>query len=506
MLQVETVENQEVVVVVIKIINKMKIIILSLVVLLPFSIFAQQRTDSTTFHKRALDTTELNILTSIYTQDGKNAAVTGGIGSEHLNDYATDINISIPVKKNGVLNIDGTVSAYTSASSSNLNPWSGASRSSASNGYDDDDKNNNGTGYNTGTPWVASSGASSHDVWTHFNPSYSQYSKDRNSIYSGNMSISNEFDYFSFGGGVGLVKLFNRKNTEIGIKTNVYLDNWRPVYPTEIKTYIKNNGNLNAGFFQGTYILDQNGNIIDKSSSNAWSPTQNQLVDDKKRNTYSATISLSQILTKTTQLSLFSDIVYQTGWLSNPMQRVYFANKDNFYIGNASSIPIYTDESNKDVFQLADDIERLPNSRLKIPIGMRLNQYISENIVLRSYYRYYFDDWGIQSHTIDAELAIKIGQKFTIYPNYRFYTQTQADYFAPYETHLSTEEFYTSDFDLSKFNTNQLGLGVKYTDIFTKSHVWKFGLKSLTLDYNYYSRNTGLKSHIISLGAGFTLD
>ena len=484
----------------------MKIIVLSFVFLFPLSIFAQQTADSTTFQKRALETTELSILTSFYTQDGKNAAVTGGIGSEQLNDYATNISVSIPIKQNGVLSIDGTISAYTSASSSNLNPWSGASSGEEDDDDDDDDDDDYGTGANIGTPWAASSGASRQDVWTNLTVGYSNYSKDRNTIYSGNMSVSNEYDYFSIGTGVGLIKLFNQKNTELGIKANVYLDNWRPEYATEIKTYIENGGNLNRDFFEGTDILDQNGNIIDKLSANAWKPTGNNLIDDTKRNTYSTSISLSQILSKTTQISIFSDIVYQTGWLANPMQRVYFADKTNFYIGTASSIPFYTEERNKDVFQLADDIERLPNSRLKIPVGVRLNQYITENFVLRSYYRYYFDNWGITGHTIDAELAIKIGQKFTIYPNYRFYTQTAADYFAPFEQHLSTKEFYTSDFDLSKFKASQIGLGLKYTDIFTKSHIWKFGLKNLTLDYNYYNRNTGLKAHIISLGADFIID
>ena len=278
------------------------------------------------------------------------------------------------------------------------------------------------------------------------------------------------------------------------------------LYATEIKTYIENGGDLNRDFFEGTDILDQNGNIIDKLSVNAWNPTGNSLINDTKRNTYSASISLSQIISKTTQISLFSDIVYQTGWLANPMQRVYFADKSNFYIGTASSIPFYTEERNKDVFQLADDIERLPNNRLKIPIGIRFNQYITENLVLRSYYRYYFDDWGITGHTINAELAVKMGQKFTVYPNYRFYTQTAADYFAPFEQHQSTEEFYTSDFDLSRFSASQIGLGLKYTDIFTKSHIWKFGLKNLTLDYNYYNRSTGLNAHIVSFGADFIID
>lgn len=485
-LQEETEENLEVVVDAIKMRKHMRILALYIILLLPISIFAQQRADSIAFQKRALETTELSILNSFYTQDGKNAAVTGGIGSEQLDDYATTIRVSIPVKQNGVLSIDGTISAYTSASSSNLNPWS-----------EDDD---------TGTPWAASSGASRQDVWTNLNVAYSHYSKDRNTIYSGNASISNEYDYFSLGLGAGLVKLFNQKNTELGIKANAYFDNWRPEYPTELKSYIKNNGNLNLDFFNGIDISDQNGNIIDKLSPNAWKPAQNRLIDDEKRNTYSASISLSQIISKTTQISFFSDIVYQTGWLANPMQRVYFTDKVNYYIGNTASIPFYTEDRNKDVFQLADDIERLPNSRLKIPLGIRLNQYINENIVFRFYYRYYYDNWGIQGHTIETELAIKIGQKFTLYPNYRYYKQTDADYFAPYETHLSTEEFYTSDYDLSKYNASQIGLGIKYTDIFTKSHIGKFGLKNITLDYNYYNRNIGLKAHIVSFGADFVLD
>lgn len=188
------------------------------------------------------------------------------------------------------------------------------------------------------------------------------------------------------------------------------------------------------------------------------------------------------------------------------MQRVYFADKANFYIGNAADIPNYTNYSNQGVFQLADDIERLPDSRYKIPIGIRLNQYINEWLVLRTFYRYYFDNWGLKSNTFNAELAIKIGQKFTLYPNYRFYNQNAIDYFAPYDQHLSSNQYYTSDFDLSKYNANQFGLGIKYTDIFTNAHIWNFGIKELTLDYNHYERNTGLSADIISFGANFILD
>lgn len=125
---------------------------------------------------------------------------------------------------------------------------------------------------------------------------------------------------------------------------------------------------------------------------------------------------------------------------------------------------------------------------------------------LRTYYKYYFDDWGINSHTADIELPIKVSGKFTLYPTFRYYNQTAADYFAPYEENLSTSEFYTSDYDLSKFNATQYGLGVGYIDIFSKWHIGKFGLKSIHLKYNNYKRNTGLSANIISAGFKFVLD
>lgn len=150
---------------VIKISGMRKIIILFFV-FFPSLALAQTTNDSTgMFKKRVLESTEVDILTSYYTQDGQNAAVTGGIGTEKLNDFASNISVSIPLNIDDVLTIDATVSAYSSASSSNLNPWSRAS------GGDDDNYEEEGN-YNgdiTGTPWAASSGASKQDTWVSSN-------------------------------------------------------------------------------------------------------------------------------------------------------------------------------------------------------------------------------------------------------------------------------------------------------------------------------------------------
>lgn len=481
-------------------------IMMKKIIYLPVLFFAAigiAQENQATYKKRVLETTEVDFLTSYYTQEGNNASVTGGIGSEKLSDFTPTIVISMPLNADDVLTIDAGISAYTSASSSNLNPFdiSGASKGSGDDDNDDDD-NGNAAGNVIGSPWLASSGASRQDVWSNVNLDYSHSSEDRNTVWNADVSLATEYDYFSLGFGGGILKQFNEKNTTLGLSTKIYLDTWMPKYPTELDSYVEVNGNLNQGFFTGVTILDQNG-----AASSGWSPISGfKLIDNKSRNSYSISFSFSQILNKNAQFSLFFDVVQQKGWLSNPMQRVYFSDIDNYYIGNASNIDNYTSSSNKDVFQLADDIERLPDSRFKIPVGIRLHYYLNEIISLRTYYRYYYDDWGIRSHTANVELPIKISSKFTLYPTYRYYNQTASDYFAPFEENLSTNQFYTSDYDLSKFTANQYGFGISYTDIFSISHIWKFGLKSINLKYNNYTRNTGLKTNIISAGVKFVMD
>lgn len=497
-------EKQEGVVVVIE---KYFSTVFALILLLPLMASAQQENVGA-YKKRVLESTEVDILSSYYEQTGNNASVTGGIGTEQLTDVAPSIVVSVPLNADDVLSVDVGISTYTSASSSNLNPFdltrsvggvSGASNSAP--------VTNNGYEGVIGSPWVASSGASRQDTWGGITVGYSHSSDSRDQIVSGHASFASEYDYVSVGFGGGHTRLFNEKNTEVSLKGSVYLDTWLPRYPTELDSYLEAGGNLNGGFFNGVDILNASGDVTDKNGSESWQPINGfGLISDKKRNSFALSVSFSQILGKNTQMSLFADVVKQQGWLANPMQRVYFADVDNYFIGNPASIPNYTSAQNTDVFMLADDMERLPDSRLKVPIGVRLNHYFNEILTVRTYYRYYFDDWGLQSHTASVEVPIKIAQKFTLYPSYRYYTQSQIDYFAPFDSHLSTSAFYTSDFDLSQYDAHQIGFGITYTDIFTKFRTWKFGLKSIDLKYNNYHRTTGLKANYIGIGFKFEMD
>ncbi|WP_339338156.1 MULTISPECIES: DUF3570 domain-containing protein [unclassified Croceitalea] len=411
------------------------------------AVYSQQ--NDTSYKRKVLEASELDVLFSYYSQEGQNAAVTGGEGTEELTDATSTLVLRMPINADDILTVDVGLSAYTSASSSNVNPLDG---------------NNPNV-----SPFDASSGESRKDILAYFNPTYRHSSDDRNNIWSANAYVSNEYDYFSIGFGGSYAKLFNEKNTEIGISGRVFLDKWNSQYPIELR----------QGFFD------------DRITGNGtYAPDFTEFIDEK-RNTYSVSLSFSQILSKKLQASLFVDLVSQNGLLSTPFQRVYFSDVDDFFI---------------DDFQLADDIERLPDSRFKIPLGGRLNYYLNDAVVLRSYYRFYYDDWGITSHTANIEAPIKLNDKFTLYPSYRYYTQTAADYFYVKEAALSSFDFYTSDYDLSAYQANQLGFGVQYRDIFNSARVFFFGLQTINLRYSYYDRSDGLNASILTLSTTFIID
>ena len=426
--------------------------------------FSQEKDSIVVFKKRVLESTEVDFLASYYKQDGLHSAVSGGIGSEKLTDIASNIIVAIPMNDDDILTVDAGISAYTSASSSNINPF-------------DSNKPN---------PWQASSGASAQDALASLVVNYSHSSDDRNFIWNADVSVSSEYDYFSLGFGGGITKLFNNKNSEISLKGNAYLDTWQPIYPIEFRDNLPT-------------VYDQSGAVSNLYNPNFVSWTS------KARNSFSASVSFSQVINKKSHFSVFFDVLQQQGQLSSPYHRMYFADKDNFYVGDPQFIPNYQSETNKGAYQLADAIEKLPDTRFKLPFGLRYNYYANETVSFRTYYRFYTDNWDVQSHTASIEIPVKLSSKFTVFPMYRYYTQTKSKYFAPYETHLSTEKFFTSDFDLSDFDAHQYGVGFTYTDIFTSSKIWKFGLKNIDFRFNHYDRSDGLNANIATIGFKFVM-
>lgn len=437
-------------------------------------ISAQEKKDSTAveptaYKKKVLDNVEINFLYSNYLQNGVHGAVTGGVGDEHLTDNTPAIMISIPLNDDAVLNVDFGVDLTTSASTDQINPFAVATIGGSSHG---DDKSGTTSSKTSGIiATSASTGGGGDDgppahKRSHGVVTYTKTSDNRTFTWGFDGAFSTETGYRSKGFGALLRKSFNDENSEINFNAKAYFDNIDLIYPGEFRA--------SEGLFPSIGF---------------------KLLDVNHRNSFSSEFSFSQVLNKRMQIAINADIIYQEGLLSTNYQRVYFKDK-----------PIITYNNT----QLAHDIERLPGTRLKYPVSVRFNYYVSDVVVLRTFYRHYSDDWGVTANTYDIQLPLKLSPSFTMYPMYRHHSQQQARYFAPKSQHLSTEIFYTSDYDLSTFNSSQYGMGFTIApplgifNMNTSNDSKSFRFKSFDIRYNYYSRTDGLDANILSLNAQFS--
>lgn len=192
--------------------------------------------------------------------------------------------------------------------------------------------------------------------------------------------------------------------------------------------------------------------------------------DIYRRESYNLMFGIFQALNRRMSLGIYPGISYQAGLLSTPFHRVYFSDG-------------------------SEKVEKLPADRLKIPVGIQLNSFLGSRLILRTYYRFYQDNFGIEAHTVSVEAPVKITHAFSLTPFVRLYTQTQADYFKPYAMHDISQEYYASDYDLSRFNSIKSGLGFRYADLSQKNLKL---FKAIELRYALYHRSDGLTAHMFT--------
>lgn len=311
------------------------------------------------------------------------------------------------------------------------------------------------------------SSASYKDTRAYGNLNITKNIKNGNSINAG-LGFSKEYDVSSMSYNLGWAGNSKNNNTSLEFSTSGIFDTWSLIYPVELRTMAQSDP---SAFLQSN-----------------------------KRESYHGSLLLSQILSPRFQASIIYDVTYQTGLLSTPFHRVYF---DDGY-------PL------DDPFK-AVDIERLPDNRLKQAIGVRANAFPANFFILRSFFRYYYDSFGVNAVTAELELPIKFNRFVSVYPFYRYSNQTESNYFKAFGVHVwddiagrGVDEYYTSDYDLSTFYSHKYGLGARISPAFgiAKSKEIPYlnrslVFKSIDLRGGLYNRSDGLSSFFGAVNVSF---
>jgi len=76
--------------------------------------------------------------------------------------------------------------------------------------------------------------------------------------------------------------------------------------------------------------------------------------------------------------------------------------------------------------------DRRPDHRDTIAWLTRYRRHFTEaNGTLQADYRYFRDDWGIRAHTLELAWQQDFGERWSVRPALRYYTQSAADFYAP---------------------------------------------------------------------------
>jgi len=393
---------------------------------------SSQAADSATYTSKPLKLDEINLVSSYYSQTGNHSAVTGGIGNERVTDLANGLSLTF-------VGWDGQGQKHSIVAGLGIDHHTAASQAFVS---------------KSGASKTGGSRVYPSIDWTVENAAKG-YSFGAGAYYSG------EYNYHSFGFDLNYAKKTNN-NGEFSVKANAFLDKVTLIYPSEL--------------VPGSTVTDNGGGDVTYTTASGRTVSlsggggHERNIPTSPRTTVSGTFSFAQVINKRLQGSISFDVVGQSGYLGLPFHRVYFTSG-------------------------TDAVESLPSSRFKLPVGLRLNYFLGDNVILRSYYRYYIDDWGIKSQTASLEVPVKITPFFSVAPFYRYYTQTASTYFAPYGKHLETETYYTSNYAYAALNSGYFGFNVR---IAPPKGIFYSSFSAMEIRYGHYTQTTDLLSNVVS--------
>jgi hypothetical protein len=160
--------------------------------------------------------------------------------------------------------------------------------------------------------------------------------------------------------------------------------------------------------------------------------------------------------------------------------------------------------------QVQDSIleDTRPDDRSTVAGLLRYIRTIGSDASIHLSYRYFSDDWSIQSHTLEASWYSESENGWLLNPSLRYYSQDAAEFYQPYFVEVRDDGFYSSDFRLAGFGS--IMAGVKIGKKLASGTSFDLGLE-------YYSRDgvhkiggehsldpEPLSSYVISLGIKHT--
>jgi len=234
-------------------------------------------------------------------------------------------------------------------------------------------------------------------------------------------NLSNEYDFSSIGASASYAQDSSDRNQTYSFGLAFSSDEWDPV------------GGKNTEF---AYMIDGESN----------SPQPKGGTDTKSN--VDLMLGLTQVVNRSTIMQFNLGHSTSSGYLTDPYRYISMIGTDGRPLPGA----------NAPTDALPYLYEKRPDSRARNTFFWRTAHHLTEDVINVSY-RYFTDDWGINSHTLDFKYRYELSNNQYLQPHVRYYTQTEADFYVnSLNANEALPEFASADYRLRDLVTTTVGL------------------------------------------------
>lgn len=193
------------------------------------------------------------------------------------------------------------------------------------------------------------------------------------------------------------------------------------------------------------------------------------------KNTMHGAVTATYVLTPVTLLQAGAEVSQVEGLQHNPYRNVYV---DGAYVA-----------------------ERHPDSRSRRDVFVKMNRYLPNRSSLKADYKFYTDDWGIESHTVSAKLNQYVGDRVVVRYRYRWYSQTAADFYRDeYLAPGGVDGFRTADYRMGNYDAHLFGTRLGWRLHGAPFHWDWLGDIELNAQYQRYFNSNNFSANIFETG------
>ena len=173
-------------------------------------------------------------------------------------------------------------------------------------------------------------------------------------------------------------------------------------------------------------------------------------------------LDISQIITKHFIMSFAAEGITDEGYLNNPYRQVRYLDP-SVEEGYSYQLAVY------------------PNTRTSTALALTARYFLPYRAAIYGEYRTFTDTWGIDAFNYELGYIHPLEEDWTFEVSYRYYDQSEADFYADLFPFQNAQNFLARDKEMSSFTSRALMFGATYD--FKMDTIFDRG--SVNFFYNY---------------------